>query len=605
MDPIKVDFSKKESGKKTVVIPPERAGLKIVLSLVCTLVFAAVAFYVMLPALNPKSYDLYLYLGLVAASYVVFNALFVRLNSKPEYVPYVKRRALVPGILIGVLVVAVLIGYLVSCQFFRASQYSKIIPVRTDGNFSEEIEPQNAETFSSIPRLDEDSAKQIAARALGKLSEMGYVSQFSVFNENTQINYKGTPVRVVPLQYASIIKWAFNTGTGFPGYVIVDMANESADFVELDQSIRYSPAEHFNKLLRRHLRFEYPTYLFADATFEIDDEGNPYWICARLDKTIGLFGGTDVIGAVVVKANDPAGESVYYTIDQLRTSPELQWIDRIYDSDLIVEQYNFYGKYQNGFWNSILGQKNVIRTTSGYNYLAKDDDVWMYTGITSVTSDQSIIGFALVNQRTKEAIFYSVTGGTENSAQLAAEGRVKDLGYTATFPLLLNIGGEPTYFLSLKDVTNGSDIVQQYALINVAQYNNNKMGANGTDLSKCLASYIDALNGSGIQVDIDPNDVVTPTPDDGTKETPDTTTPAEQPAQDGKQTLTGTVTEIRTAVKGGESWYYLRVGENPTYFAFSASKNEAIVILNVGDVITVTYADVNGPIIAADGFTKQ
>ena len=433
---------------------------------------------------------------------------------------------------------------------------------------------------------------------------MGYVSQFSVYDENTQINYKGTPVRVVPLQYASIIKWAFNTRTGFPGYVIVDMANESADFIELDQSIRYSPAEHFNKLLKRHLRFEYPTYLFADATFEIDDEGNPYWICARLDKTIGLFGGTDVIGAVVVKANDPAGESVYYTIDQLRTSPELQWIDRIYDSDLIVEQYNYYGKYQNGFWNSILGQKNVIRTTSGYNYLAKDDDVWMYTGITSVTSDQSIIGFALVNQRTKEAIFYSVTGGTENSAQLAAEGRVKDLGYTATFPLLLNIGGEPTYFLSLKDVTNGSDIVQQYALINVAQYNNNKMGANGTDLRKCLGSYIDALSGSGIEVDIDPNEVVTPTPEDGETKTPDTPAQPDTPAE-GKQTLTGAVVEIRTAVKGGESWYYVRIGENPTYFAFSASKNEAAVILNVGDVITVTYTDANGPIVPADGFAKQ
>lgn len=604
MDPIKVDFSRKERGKKAVVIPPERAALKIVLSLLCTVVFAAVAFYVMLPALNLKSYDLYLYIGLVIASYVVFNALFVRLNSKPEYVPYIRRRALVPGILIGVLVVAVAVGYLVSCQFFRAGSYSKIINVRTDSNFSEEIEEQNAESFSAIPRLDEDSAKQIAARALGKLSEMGYVSQFSVYDENTQINYKGTPVRVVPLQYASIIKWVFNTGTGFPGYVIVDMANESADFVELDQSIRYSPAEHFNKLLKRHLRFSYPTYLFADATFEIDDEGNPYWICARLDKTIGLFGGTDVIGAVVVKANDPNGESVYYTIDQLRNSPELQWIDRIYDSDLIVEQYNYYGKYQNGFWNSLLGQKNVIRTTSGYNYLAKDDDVWMYTGITSVTSDQSIIGFALVNQRTKEAIFYSVTGGTENSAQLAAEGRVKDLGYTATFPLLLNIGGEPTYFLSLKDVTNGSDIVQQYALINVAQYNNNKMGANGTDLSKCLASYIEALSGSGIQVDIDPNEVVTPATEDGTKETPDTAEPV-APAQDGKQTVTGAVVEIRTAVKSGESWYYIRIGDAPTYYAFSASKNEAAVLLNVGDVITVTYTDANGAIVPADSFTKQ
>ncbi|MBR6360404.1 MAG: CvpA family protein, partial [Clostridia bacterium] len=437
MDPIKVDFSNKgKSAQKEIVIPPENAGLKIVIGLLLTAVTAFVAYYIMLPALNPKDTTLYMYLGVVAASYVVFQALLSKALTKPEYTPYVKRRAIVPGICIVILVAVSLIGYIVGSQFFRAKSYSKIIDVRTDSDFSKEIPEEDASSFSAIPRLDEDSASQIAARALGDLGEMGYVSQFTVYSKNTQINYKGTPVRVAPLQYASIIKWFFNTREGFPGYVIIDMANESAEFKTLENKIRYSPAEHFNKLLKRHLRFDYPTYLFADATFEIDDEGNPYWICARLDNTIGLFGGTDVIGAVVVKANSPDGESKYYTVDELKNDPGLQWIDRVFDSDLIVQQYDYYGRYRNGFWNSILGQKNVINTTSGYNYIAKDDDVWMYTGVTSVTADQSIIGFVLVNQRTKEAVYYNVTGGTEASAQSAAEGRVKDLGYTATFPLL-------------------------------------------------------------------------------------------------------------------------------------------------------------------------
>ena len=435
---------------------------------------------------------------------------------------------------------------------------------------------------------------------------MGYVSQFTVYPQNTQINYKEIPVRVAPLQYASIIKWFFNTGNGFPGYVIIDMANESAEFVELneDKHIRYSPSEHFNKLLKRYLRFEYPTYMFADATFEIDDEGNPYWICARLDKTIGLFGGTDVIGAVVVKADSPDGENNYYTVDQFKNDPELQWIDRIYSSDLIVQQYDFYGKYRNGFWNSILGQKNVVKTTSGYNYIAKDDDVWMYTGITSVTSDQSITGFALVNQRTKEAKFYSVTGGTENSAQLAAEGRVKDLGYTATFPLLLNIGGEPTYFLSLKDTSGGSNIVQQYALINVKQYNNNKMGANGTDLAKCLAGYITALKGSGIKVDIDPDEVAQQieetTKSDETDKPgePDTAKPADV-NPDAPGVIVGKVEDIRTAVKGGESYYYIRLEGSEAYYSISASDDENVVILNKGDTVTINFSG-NGAILKAD-----
>ena len=590
MDPIKVDFSKKDGGrKKDVVIPPEKAALKIVLSLLCSAVFAGILFYFMLPALNFKSYDLYIYLGAIVASYVVFNALFSNVFGKPEYVPYVKRRAIVPGIIIAVLLVAVGIGYLVSCEFFRASSYSKIISVDTDSNFSEDIEEQTADSFSEIPKLDEDTAAQLAARALGALKDIGSVSQFTIAPENSQINYQGNPYRVVPLQYADIIKWLVNTREGFPGYVMVNMADESTNFVELkDGSIRYSAYEHFNKLLKRHLRFEFPTYLFADATFEVNDDGDPFWICARLDKTIGLFGGTDVIGIVLVDA--VSGECIEYSMDQLKDDPNLQWIDRVYDSDLIVQQYNYYGKYQKGFWNSLLGQKDVIKTTDGYNYIAKNDDVWMYTGVTSVTSDQSIIGFVLVNQRTKEADFYNVTGGTEYSAQQAAEGRVMDLGYTATFPLLLNIGGEPTYFLSLKDPKN--QIVQQYALINVANYNNNKMGVTGTDLSKCLASYIESLKEKGITVDINPDDVVTP----GTNEdkTPDTS----------KLTASGTIADIRTAVMGGESYYYIKLDSNEAYFAIAASKDEGVVILNRGDSVTVTYSG-EGSIINADSIKKN
>lgn len=587
MDPIKVDFSKKDGGrKKDIVIPPEKAALKIVLSVLCMIVFAAVAFYFMMPALNFKSYELYIYIGAVAASYVVFNGLFANVLAKPEYVPYVKKRAIVPGIIIGLLIVAVGIGYLASCEFFRAASYSNIIEVRTNSDFSKDIPEENAESFSAIPKLDEDAAAQLATRALGVLEEKGYVSQFTVYPQYTQINYKDTPVRVAPLQYASIIKWFTNTRNGFPGYVIIDMANESTQFVELENSIKISPAEHFNKLLKRHLRFEYPTFMFAEATFEIDDEGNPYWICARLDKTIGLFGGTDVIGAVVVKADSDSGESAYYTIEDIKTKPELQWLDRIYDSDLLVQQYNYYGKYQDGFWNSILGQKGVITTTANYNYLAKGDDVWMYTGVTSVTSDQSITGFVLVNQRTKEAVYYRVTGGTEYSAQQAAEGRVKDLGYSATFPLLLNIGGEPTYFMSLKDPTN--NIVQQYALINVAQYNNNKMGATGTDLAKCLASYISALEDSGIKVDINPEDVVVE------PSNPETNEPEKEFAS-----ATGIIADIRTAVINGDSYYYVKLDSGASYFSIAAADQESVVILNVGDAVTVTYEG-SGAIIAAE-----
>ncbi|MBQ3044499.1 MAG: CvpA family protein [Clostridia bacterium] len=575
MDPIKVDFSKKKgSGKKEIVIPPEKAGLKIVLSIVGMLVFAVVAFYVMLPAINLKAYEFYLYLGMVAASYVVFNGLFSSVMAKPEYIPYVKKRAIVPGIIIGVLVVTVGIGYLVSSEFFRARSYHEIIEVNTS-SFTEEIEAQDIGSFKDIPKLDDESATELANKALGDLAEKGYVSQFTASPESTQINYNGTPVKVAPLQYASIIKWLYNTKNGLPGYVIIDMADEKTEFKEA--TVKYSTAEYFNEKLSRHLRFNYPTYMFGDANFEINDEGKPYWLCPVLDKTIGLFGGTDVIGAVMVDA--ATGECVYHDIETYRTDKSLEWIDRVYDSDLIVEQYNYYGKYVDGFWNSILNQEGVVTTTQGYNYIAKDNDVWMYTGVTSVTSDNSITGFVLVNQRTKEAQYYPVTGGTEAAAQGAAQGRVEDLGYTATFPLIVNIDGNPTYFMSLKDKNK---IVQQYALINVNQFN--KIGATSSDLSACLENYRKSLKSNGIEGVVEEKPPVADTPD--------------VPAVEAKL-ATGTISEIRTAVKGGDSYYYIKLDSNAAYFSIAASKDETVVILNKGDNVTVTYSG-EGAIIAAE-----
>ncbi|MBQ9849119.1 MAG: CvpA family protein [Clostridia bacterium] len=582
MDPIKVDFSRKDGGRKTdIVVPPERAVLKTILSIVCTLVFAAVAFYVMLPAVNFKSYDFYIYLGLVAASFVVFSAVFTNALSKPEYMPYVKKQATVPLIVIALLVAVVGVGYVISCQFFRAEAYSKIITVDDSKTFAEDVEAQSAESFKVIPKLDSDSANQLATRALGDLAKINLESQFKVSAENnTQINYNGNPTRVVPLEYDTVIKWFYNTREGLPGFIKIDMASEKTEFVKLDKNIRYSTAEHFKYFLDRHLRFEYPTYMFGDATFEVTDDNSPYWVCPVLDKTIGLFGGTDVKSIILVDAI--TGECKEYSLEEIKTNADLQWIDRVYDSDLIVEQYNYYGKYRQGFWNSILGQKEVVTTTQGYNYIAQGDDVWMYTGVTSVTGDNSITGFVLVNQRTKETKYYSVTGGTENSAQDAAQGRVKDLGYSATFPLLLNIGGEPTYFMSLKDDSN---IVQQYALINVRQYNN--IGATGTDLAKCLENYLAVLEEkAGVTTDINPDDV-------------DTTKPSEDEDTAPALTAEGVIADIRTAVKGGESYYYIKLDSNAAYFSFAAKNNESVVILNAGDSVKITYKG-EGAIIAAE-----
>lgn len=223
------------------------------------------------------------------------------------------------------------------------------------------------------------------------------VSQFEILPSYTQINYQGRPVRVTSLAYGDLIKWFTNRSNGLPAYIIIDMVTQEAEVVRLDEGMKYTTAEHFSRNLSRHLRFRYPTMMFDEPVFEIDEEGTPYWVCPRVVKTIGLFGGTDIHGAVLVNAI--TGESQYY--EAVPT-----WVDRLYSANIIMEQYDYYGQFHNGFLNAYFGQRDVTLTTDGWNYIAINDDVYMYTGVTSVTSDQSNIGFILSNQRTKETKFY-------------------------------------------------------------------------------------------------------------------------------------------------------------------------------------------------------
>ena len=577
-EPIQVDAGGRRSrGPKPIVIPPERAGLRIVLSILGALATAAVAYYAMLPPLNFKAQEFYMYIGVVFASFIAFLFLLCRASAKPEYAPYVKQKSTIPFVAVLVTALFFAIAWAVSSPFFNAKRYSEIMPVTEDVNFVEDMPEAN---FAAIPRLDEPAARAVAERTLGALAD--YVSQFTISQSNTMIYYQGKPVRVVGLGYADVIKWLTNTRDGLPGYVIVDMANERSEFVRLENKIRYTDTEHFNRLLKRHLRFQYPTYLFGDPNFEIDDEGNPFWIAPRMNKTIGLLGGEDVIGIVLVDA--VTGECIEYNMDKVRADPALQWIDRVYKADLLVTQYNFHGKYAGGFWNSLLGQKGVKMTTDDYSYIAKDDDVFMYTGVTSATADNSIIGFILANQRTKEAVFYKMEGATESSAKKVGEGLVSAYEWKATFPLLINVSGQPTYFLALKD---NSEVVQGYSMVNVAQYNKIKVW--GKTLAECTNLYLQTLKDNGVDVS---QPAKPPVEGPGT---PDTN-------PDGTQTAVGAINDIRSAVVNGNTTYYIQldnVGE--PYYSITAAQAPDAVLLSKNMMITITYLPAEGRIIPAMG----
>ncbi len=591
MEPIKVDFTggsgagKGKGSGKDAYLSPSKAGLKTVISIIGTVIGAAIAYYFMLPPLNFKSTELYLFLGVVALIYLALQVVLSGVIKKPEYTQYVKKQAIVPFVIIGVLAAVVAVGFVVSSVVFRASSYSKIIDVDENKTFSSDIKQAD---FQSVPVLDNDASVALATRTLGDLASINKESQFEVAQRFTQINYKNSPVRVGTLAYGDVFKWLKNTKEGMPGYIIVDMVTQKTEFVMLKEGeyIRYSTEEHFSKYLMRHVRFAYPTYIFDEPHFEIDESGRPFWLCPVLDKTIGLFGGTDVKGVVIVDAI--TGECNEYSLDTIKNDKSFQWIDGIYSNNLLVEQYNYYGKYAGGFINSIIGQEGVRVATEGSNFLALNDDVYMYTGVTSVSNDQAIIGFVLVNMRTKEANFYTISGAKEYSAMDSAEGQVQNYKWTATFPILLNISGQPTYFMSLKDDAN---LVKCYAMVNVQNY---QVVAIGDKISECTENYVKLLAQRNINIKVDIDKIKDDTDNISN-------TDSNNPTEDETVSVKGVVEEIRTAVMGGESYYFIKLEGKKPYFKVAASQHEAVVILNVGDSAAFTYKkDAAGSVIEAD-----
>ena len=581
MDPIKVDFSGGGSKKgKSVVIPPNKAGLKIAINLIATAIVAAIAYYFYLPAFNFQAIEMYIYFGIIILAYCAISFVTSGALASPEYSPYARKRVRIPLAIGLVIALVVGIGFAVSSVFFRAKDYHAILAVDTNANFSEEVVEVD---FANVPLLDKESAETLATKELSELFDDNLVSQFDVNSCETQINLKQKPVRIGTLTYENIIKWFNNRKNGLPGYLVIDMNTQDVEYKKVEGGIKYSDSDHFNRLLKRHLRFKYPTKLLGDSVLEVDESGKAWWICPIYKNTIGLFGGRDVIGAIRV---DPTtGKCEDYTIDQIKNDPSLKWIDRVYDPELLVEQYDYYGKYVEGFWNSILGQDNVVVTTDGYNYIALNDDVYMYTGVTSITAgDSSITGFTLINQRTKEAKFYRVSGATENAAQEAAQGKVKNYNYKASFPLLINVGGQPTYFMALKDDSN---IVQQYALVNVNQFTT--IVETDTTIDGCREKYIKLLKENKVDVDDDAGLGST----DGE---------ADKPAN---LTAAGKIAEIRTAVISGNSCYYIKLDSADTYFTVYASEFNTVVIANKGDSVEITYNESEDAIIKAESFTLK
>lgn len=521
---------------------------KRLIPMILTVLVWAGMYYYYLPPLNIHSRDCWMFMvalvvvGVVINFWTIFRAVFLDRTSPERSVnlKIIKKLLVIPI----ALCVIYFGGTLLSSPILRASDYNQLLTVET-GDFTTDIHEVD---YNKIPILDSDSASRLAEREMGSMVDM--VSQYEVSPYFNQINYQNKPVRVTPLRYGDLIKWITNRNTGIPAYIQIDMTSQDVELVRLEEGIKYSPFEHFGRNLNRYVRFRYPTAMIRSTNFEIDENGIPYWVCAVEDKTIGLFGGTDITGAIVINA--VTGEHSYYNVEDVP-----RWIDKVYDANLLIEQYDYYGTLKKGFINSIFGQRECLQSTEGYNYIALDDDVWVYTGVTSIGGDQSNVGFVLMNSRTKETKYYQISGAKEISAMSSAEGQVQHLGYNATFPILLNIADEPTYFLSLKDAAG---LVKKYAMVNIQKY---QIVAIGDTVAECEKAYRNLMAGSGIET-ID---------------------------MDKALKAEGTISMMRDVVVDGNTYYYVMMDGNDTLFEVEVKNYLSILKKQVGDTISLEYVE--------------
>ena len=524
---------------------------RIISSLIIGVLTAAILFYIFLPPINIFAEGFWIYLFAVI---LAFSLPFFKFSD--GHVSITNRNGKINKKVLGgtnkwllvalILPIAVLaLGSLISSPIFNARRYAGIIEVK-ESDFATDL-PETSEV-TNIALMDTDSAMILGNRTLGSLSHV--VSQYTVSSAYTQINYKNTPKKVTNLEYDGFFKWIGNRENGIPGMVVVDPVNSSAEYVELAEPMHYVESGYFGDDLLRKLRFMYPTKIFdyESVSFEIDDEGNPYYIVSCYKPRVALFGARDVEEVIIFDPTDASSE-----LYDVKDTPS--WVDIVYDGYLATEKYNWHGTLSGGFINSIIGNVGCKQATDDFGYIVIDDDVWYFTGVTSaVSNDKSNIGFILSNARTGEYKFYSVIGAEEHSAMDAAEGEIQEKGYVASFPSLVNVASQPTYIMVLK---NNAGIVERYALVNVQNYS---LVAIGTTQAEAMAEYKKVLRQSDIEIGTD--DAVTEI----------------------------TVKNVEIVMVSGVATVYIKSEDGAVYKGYLET-DEALILIEAGDKLKISYSE--------------
>jgi hypothetical protein len=525
--------------------------------------------YITMPVLNYGFWGLPIYCILLLLIFLIkplYNSGISLAEVAQKGVPQLTKynfkfnKFLVGGIVICILY-ATLLPVLTSWSLFRNQSYRNLIgKVEIGSNFKNHMTPIS---LDKIRVVDQDLAYNLGDKVLGAQSGLGSqvtLGEFTIQKVNDQLYW------VAPLLHSGFFKWNKNR-SGTPGYVMVNATNERD--VKLVQQvggkpvrIKYQSEAFFNDNLYRHIYLNgHCTEGLTDFTFEIDDKGIPYWVVTKYKKKIGFYG-SDAVSVLVVNA--ATGVITEYPMADVPI-----WIDRIQPEQFIEEQLNDWGEYVHGFWN--FSNENKLKITEGLTLVyGEDNKSYWYTGLTSVGSDESTVGFVLVDTRTKKAIWYKQSGATESAAQNSAMGKVQEKGYEATVPTPYNINNIPTYVMTLKD---NAGLVKMYAMVAIEDYT---IVGVGNTLMETLMAYRNAFNTSGNRLNTQ--------------------------SLSQKRTERALITRINTDVKNGNSYYYFKIQGEDKIFVGTTQISNDFPLTYVNDSIEIIFENDDEKLIGVSEF---
>ncbi|MFZ2186811.1 MAG: hypothetical protein WAV43_08205 [Streptococcus parauberis] len=519
-----------------------------------------------LPPINIFSGDFWLFLifilfiiavNIVLSSYSQgFSMLFSSknpgtakpLNGKKDVTAYFNPfLGKVKWIVITIIAIAMGLGLLsfFNTRVFRAKSYANVIKVK-NADFKKDFPETN---ISTLALLDRESAEKIGDTYLGTIDK---VSQFGISDDYRQITIGKHPYRVSPLQYKSFWKWLTNRTEGINYYVKVNQTTGKAELEKLQKPMKYSDSEFMFRDTMRHLRFLHPFTIFADPSFEVDDQGNPYYVATTYKPKFGLSS-PDPTGVILLDA--VTGKTKHYKLGHI---PE--WVDRVYSAENVIQRVDDHYTYHNGYWNTVFSQAGVKNTTDSYNYITIGSDIYLYTGITSATADSSNLGFILVNMRTREITNYKLASATETSAMKSAEGEVQEKNYTATAPTLVKLNNKAFYLVSLKDEAS---LVKSYALVDAEDYQQVTVN---NDIETLISQFTD-------------------------RDTSGLTTLS--PSNKKVEKVSGTIEQVASQTISGTTIYYIMTEGKVYKIRASRETSDYLPFVKAGDQFTAELGEAN------------